>query len=221
MTRYNTILFDLDGTLVDSYEALTNAINYTRAEHGLDAMPAEEIRGLVGDGLEPLLERVFAPDIVPSSAKSQFEQKYDELCCVQSVMLDDVESTLAALDALGIRMAVCTNKPTPFSTKILEYLGVARFFAAVVGPDRAGARKPDGAHVRAALAAAGGETGRTLFVGDMTIDIAAARNGGLPVAVIATGSSSEEALRAAQPDYFLERFSDLVTIAKNGATGHA
>lgn len=221
MTRYNTILFDLDGTLVDSYEALTNAINFTRGEHGLTAMHADEIRGLVGDGLEPLLERVFAPGIVPPSAKSQFEQKYDELCCVQSVMLDGVESTLAALAALGIRMAVCTNKPTPFSTKILDYLGVARFFAAVVGPDRAGARKPDGAHVRATLAAAGGETGRTLFVGDMTIDIAAARNGGLPVAVIATGSNSEEALRAAQPDYFLERFSDLVTIVKNGATARA
>jgi phosphoglycolate phosphatase len=219
MTRYDTIVFDLDGTLVDSYEALTNAINYTRGEHGLAAISAESIRGLVGDGLEPLLERVFAPGRVPPQATALFEQKYDELCCGQSVTLHDVEPTLAALDALGIRMAVCTNKPTSFSTKILDHLGIAHYFAAVVGPDLAGARKPDGAHVRATLAAAGGPTGRALFVGDMTIDVAAARNGGLPVAVIATGSNSAEALRAAEPDYFLNGFSDLVGIAKNGATG--
>lgn len=217
MTRYKTILFDLDGTLVDSYEALSNAINFAREEHGLPELPSGAIRSLVGDGLEILLQRVFAPGAVPAQAKSKFESKYDELCCAQSVTLDDVEPTLEALQKLGIRMAVCTNKPTAFSRKILDYLGLSRFFDAVVGPDLAGARKPQREHVLTTLEAAGGTASQALFVGDMTIDIAAARNGGLPVAVIATGSSSADALREANPDYFLDRFSDLVKIVRNGS----
>ena len=128
-------------------------------------------------------------------------------------MLDDVEATLGALSRLGVAMAVCTNKPTSFSRKILESLGLARYFRAIVGPDLAGARKPDGRHVLRT----GCESTDALFVGDMPVDIHAARNSGIDVAVVASGSSTRDDLDAAGPDHLLEGFADLVALVAGGS----
>jgi len=214
--RYRAILFDLDGTLVDSYAALAEAVNYARREHGLSDLATSRIRDFVGEGLDRLLQRAFDPLDVPRSAQSTFEQRYDEICCKESRVLDDVTPTLVELRSLGVTMAVCTNKPTAFSRKILEFLALAPFFSAIVGPDLAGARKPDAQHVLRTLEAAGCRRAGTLFVGDMPIDIQAARNAGVDVAVLSTGTSTAEALRAAQPDHFLDRFSDLTKVVCAG-----
>ena len=215
--RYRAVLFDLDGTLVDSYAALTEAVNHARRTHDLDDLTAERIRELVGDGIERLLQRAFGRTDVPRSVFDAFEARYDQICCTESRILDDVESTLRVLAGLGVRMAVCTNKPTVFSRKIVEYLGLARYFAQIVGPDLAGARKPDARHLLFTLDALGCAPGETLFVGDMTVDVQAARNGGIDVAVVPTGSSTREQLTAAAPDYFLERFPDLIPIVRREA----
>jgi phosphoglycolate phosphatase len=215
--RYQAVLFDLDGTLVDSYAALSEAVNHARREHALDELPSERIRDLVGEGLEKLLQRAFELERVPDSVRRAFESRYDEICCAESRVLDDVETTLASLSKLGVPMAVCTNKPTGFSRKILDFLGLSTHFRAIVGPDVAGARKPDARHVLRTLEEAGCGTRGALFVGDMPIDVAAARNSGIEVAVLATGSSSLEELMTAKPDHLLERFSDLVALVGNGA----
>ena len=214
--RYRAVLFDLDGTLVDSYAALAEAVNFARREHGLVDLSTSRIRDFVGEGLERLLQRAFDPIDVPSSAQSTFEHRYDEICCKESRVLDDVATTLAELHALGVTMAVCTNKPTAFSRKILEFLALAPFFRAIVGPDLAGARKPDAQHVLRTLESAGCSRRDALFVGDMPIDIQAARNSGIDVAVIPTGTSSPEQLRAAKPDHYLDRFSDLMKVVCAG-----
>ena len=210
--RYRAVLFDLDGTLVDSYAALAEAVNFARREHGLDELNATRIRGFVGDGLDTMLRRAFDVDQVPRSVKDAFESRYDEICCEASTILADVESTLGTLHERGVAMAVCTNKPTSFSKKILTFLQLAPYFRAIVGPDLAGARKPEARHVLHTLAATSCAPDEALFVGDMPIDVHAARNSGIAVAVVATGSSSSEALRAAAPDHYLERFSDLLKI---------
>jgi phosphoglycolate phosphatase len=210
--RYRAVLFDLDGTLVDSYAALAEAVNHARREHGLHELSAARIRDFVGDGLEKMLQRAFETDDVPRSAQIAFESRYDEICCAKSKVLEDVAETIATLDSLGVAMAVCTNKPTSFSRKILEFLGLAPFFRAIVGPDLSGARKPDARHVLHTLQSTHCEAGETLFVGDMPIDVHAARNSGIDVAVVPTGSSTPEALRAAKPDHFLDRFSDLLAV---------
>jgi phosphoglycolate phosphatase len=215
-SRFAAIVFDLDGTLIDSYSALAEAINFARRGCGYPEADAELIRHSVGDGLEVLLERTFAPDPVPDDARRLFEEHYDAICCDESRILEGVESTLAALQGMGVRMAVCTNKPTRFSQKILEHFGLARRFSAVVGPDLAGARKPDARHVLFTLERVEREPSESLFVGDMTIDVEAARNAGMPVAVVATGSSSREALLAAEPDYVLASFGDLGDLVRNG-----
>jgi phosphoglycolate phosphatase len=189
LLRYRAVLFDLDGTLVDSYTALAEAVNYARRQHGLDELSAARIRDFVGDGLERLLQRAFNDTNVPRGVQDAFESRYDEVCCEESKVLADVEVTLEELQKLGVEMAVCTNKPTSFSKKILSFLNLAPYFRAIVGPDVAGARKPDARHVLRTLESTGCEPSEALFVGDMPIDVHAARASGITVAVVPTGSS--------------------------------
>jgi len=210
--RYRAVVFDLDGTLVDSYAALSEAVNYARRQHGLEPLGETRIKQFVGDGLEKLLQRAFETHDVPRGVQEAFESRYDEICCAESKILEDVEATLEHLAALDVAMAVCTNKPTFFSRKILEALGLARHFRAIVGPDLAGARKPDARHLLHALDATGVATADALFVGDMPIDVQAARNSNIDVAVVPTGSSSTDQLRAAHADHYLDRFSDLLKL---------
>ena len=214
--RYQAVLFDLDGTLVDSYAALAQALNYARAEYGLDALDEAHIRGFVGEGVEKLLQRTFEIETIPDRARQAFERRYDQVCCGESRILEDVESTLAELQNIGVKMAVCTNKPTGFSIKILEFLNLSSRFCSIVGPDVAGARKPAAQHVLVTQQSTGCSLRDTLFVGDMPIDIEAARNSGIDVAVVATGSATAEQLNSARPDHFLNRFSDVILLVRNG-----
>lgn len=216
--RYRAVLFDLDGTLVDSYAALTDAVNFARGRHGLGRLSTETIRGFVGEGLERLLCRAFDADVPPEGATEAFETRYDAICCQQSRVLDDVEPTLFALEGLGVSMAVCTNKPTTFSRKILDFLDLAHFFCDIVGPDTAGARKPAAQHVLRTLATTRCRPAEAVFVGDMPLDVTAARNSGMAAAVVATGTATPAALRAAAPDHYLDRLADLVQIVRNGAS---
>lgn len=215
-TSYRGLIFDLDGTLVDSYAALSESINHARDALGYAPLGSEQIRAFVGDGVERLLCRAFATEEVPERAQGLFEDHYDEICSGKSRLLEHVEATLDELAALGIVMSVCTNKPTHFSRKILNALGAGRHFAAVIGPDVALARKPDRRHVESALEPLGLPASEVLFVGDMPVDVSAARNAGIDVAVVATGSATREALNGARPDYFLEAFSDLVDLVSSG-----
>ena len=215
--RYRAVLFDLDGTLVDSYAALTEAVNHARRGEGLGDLSDARIRTFVGDGVEKLMERAFERTDVSRTLVAAFESRYDEVCCQESKVLADVEATLDRLSALGVAMAVCTNKPTVFSKKILDFLELSRYFRAIVGPDLAGARTPDAQHLLVTLESVECAPEETLFVGDMPIDVRAARNSGIDVAVVATGSSTREQLTEAEPDHFLERFSDLIKIVRRAA----
>lgn len=212
--RYRAVLFDLDGTLVDSYTALTEAVNHARRTHGLHELSSVRIREFVGDGVDRLLQRAFERTDIARSVVDAFESRYDEVCCAESKVLADVDATLDQLAQLGVEMAVCTNKPTVFSKKILDFLGLSRYFRAIVGPDLAGARKPDAKHLAVTLESVQCGREHALFVGDMPIDVRAARNSGIDVAVVSTGSATREQLVASAPDHVLERFGDLIKIVR-------
>jgi phosphoglycolate phosphatase len=215
--RYRAVLFDLDGTLVDSYTALTEAVNHARRTHGLHELSSAHIRELVGEGVERLLQRAFERTELSPSIMHAFESRYDDICCAESRVLAEVEVTLRELAELGVSMAVCTNKPTVFSRKILDFLGLSHYFRAIVGPDIAGARKPEARHLAVTLESVDCPREEALFVGDMPLDVHAARNSGIDVAVVATGSSTREQLTESSPDHFLERFSDLIKIVRREA----
>jgi len=210
--RFHCVVFDLDGTLVDSYQALATAVNRTLAHESRDLLTASDVRGLVGEGVEILLARCFDGEPATAERLDRFHAAYDEVCCEESVSLDGTRETLETLRLAGVTMAVCTNKPTHFSTRILDHLELSHFFASVVGPDLAGTQKPDGRHLQFTISRAGADAASALYVGDMPIDIATARACSIPVAVIASGSSSLEALQTCSPDYILSNFRELAAI---------
>jgi phosphoglycolate phosphatase len=184
-----TLVFDLDGTLVDSVPDLAAALNRLMVARGLAAFSLPEVTGFVGDGVAALVQRGFAARgaAQDAAALAEFNADYNAHAAERTVPFPDVPATLGLLAGQGWRMAVCTNKPETPARSLLAALGLARFFAAIGGGDSFSTRKPDPAHLLATLAAAGGEPRRAVMVGDHHNDINAARGAGLPSILAAWG----------------------------------
>jgi phosphoglycolate phosphatase len=177
-----TLLFDLDGTLVDSVADLSAALNRLMQSRALPPFSDSETATMVGDGAAVLIERAFAarshtPD---PTALPEFLADYGANFAVQTRLYPGVAATLHELVADGWRLAVCTNKPEAPARSLLAALGVAQMFAAIGGGDSFPVRKPDPAHLLATLAAAGGCAQRAVMAGDHANDVAAARGAGIP-----------------------------------------
>jgi phosphoglycolate phosphatase len=188
-----TLVFDLDGTLVDSVPDLAAALNHLMAARGLAAFSLPEVTGFVGDGVAALVQRGFtARGVAQDAAALQaFNTDYNAHAADRTVAFPGVPETLARLAAEGWRMAVCTNKPETPARSLLAALGLEHFFAAVGGGDSFPVRKPDPAHLLATLAAAGGDPQRAVMVGDHHNDILAATGAGLPSILAAWGYTPE------------------------------
>lgn len=209
-----TIVFDLDGTLIDTAPDLARALNEAMDLEGLPRVKTDVVRALVGHGARRLIERTAA------LAGAHFqEERLDELTeefiafyradiARESRPFPGVAEALDSLAEMGAKFAVCTNKRTDLSNMLLEAVGLAGRFSAVVGADAVTERKPHPEHFRAAVMRAGGVVSRSLMVGDTAADVAAARGAGAPVAVVSFGYSDvgAEDLGA---DALLHTFSDL------------
>src|SRR5436190_17598636 len=175
------IAFDLDGTLVDTAPDLIGTLNHLLAEEGLPDLPLTEARPFIGHGARWLIERGFqaaGQTLHPARLQSLFDRfipHYLGRIGQESLPFPGCMAALDALRAAGATLAVCTNKPTTLSVALLEALGLAGRFAAIVGPDRAPAAKPDPRHLETAVAAAGGTLARAILVGDSATDVGAAR----------------------------------------------
>lgn len=213
------IAFDLDGTLVDTAPDLIGALNQVLAECGLPPLPLAAARGVVGHGARAMLARGFAAagaPLAPERAPALFERfiaLYVPRIAAESRPYPGVPETLDLLGAAGARLAVCTNKRTDLSLALLDALGLARRFAAVVGPDVAGASKPDPRHLTAAIEAAGGRKDRALMVGDAVTDRDAARAAGVPLALVSYGYSEPPAADLA-PDQLIDHFAEVPAAAR-------
>ena len=205
------IVFDLDGTLIDSYEAITESLNHAMARAGIPPLPEERVKEMVGMGLETLVERAMGASRVEEGVRS-FRTRYDEICEARTRLLPEVAETLAALRERGYLMAVATNKPAHFASRLLAALGVDRSFGVVLGPDLVENKKPHPEMVDRAMEALGLDRASTLYVGDMEVDIQAARAAGVIVVVLPTGSRSAEALASHGPDLLIRAFSDLLDL---------
>lgn len=202
------ILFDLDGTLVDSYEAIAESLNTARLAFGFPAFSHEEVVRMVGHGLESLMVEALGETRAEEGVRI-FRERYREVSLPKSRLLPGVEPTLGELSRRGYRMGIITNKPAYFSRRILEHLAVAHFFPVLYGPDLAPA-KPDPEMVHRSLADLSCQPHEAILVGDMLVDWQTALNAGVLFYAIATGSENRERLLEAKPHRFLNRFEDLL-----------
>jgi phosphoglycolate phosphatase len=209
-----TIVFDLDGTLVDTAPDLVRALNETMDLEGLPRVKLDTVRALVGQGARVLIERSAALHGVAFSADrldqltEEFVGFYRADIARDSKPFPGALEALDALAALGAKFAVCTNKRTTLSVQLLELLGMADRFSAIVGADAVSDRKPHPDHFRAAVTRAGGVVRRSIMVGDTVADVAAARGAGAPVVVVGFGycDGGTESLGA---DALINRYVEL------------
>ena len=189
----SAVVFDLDGTLVDTLPDLSAAVEALLRERALDAPPAAEVRAMIGDGARRLVERAFAWAGAPVDADGldvahgRFLEIYNAAPCRASRLYPGVETTLETLAGKGLRLGLCTNKPQAPTEAILEALGIERFFRAVIGGDAVPRRKPDPAHLLAVLDRLGVVPAAALMVGDSRNDLASARAAGVACVLVDYG----------------------------------
>jgi len=215
------ILFDLDGTLVDTCADICWAINALLSELGQRAVPEDAVRLWIGNGVTALVEQCLAAtgankQIRTVDALGRFLDHYEEHLVVSSRLYPGVSRTLSQLAANGFRLGVCTNKPTFLAIRLLNALGIGRVFDAIVGGDAVNLRKPHPEHLCVAIAeiAEKGRRIRAMMVGDSANDVLAARAAGVPV-VVARHGYSQLAPDALKADYVIGSFAELPRIAND------
>lgn len=202
-------LFDLDGTLIDHFEAIHRCYAYTLPRMGLPAPAPGEVRAAVGGGLENSLSR-FVPPSRLAEALEIYRAYWHDTMLEGVKALPGALDLLAALNARGAKCAVLTNKLGSSSRLICDRLGFSPHLGAVVGAGDTRWLKPERELTRHALALLGADPGSALLVGDSPYDIDAAHNAGLPCWAVTTGTHTDGALRAAGADAV---FADLPALA--------
>ena len=202
------IVFDLDGTLIDGYAAIGDALAYAMERLGQAPLPLERVRAMVGHGLERLLEQAVGPARAAEGVRL-FRERYPEVAVASSHLLPGVAETVEALAEAGHPMAVASNKPGRFSRLILDAKGIASRFLTIAGPDDETPPKPHPAMLRRIVAQARAAPERAVAVGDMEVDYEFARAAGCRVVLVPSGSRTREELAGLEPDGFLDSISDL------------
>jgi phosphoglycolate phosphatase len=211
----STMLFDLDGTLIDSRTDLANSINLMLADLGRPSLDEAIVGGFVGDGVRVLVRRCLTatdPQQKPPSVDLHangvelMHRHYAEEMFKTTRLYPQVAETLAALDKLK---AVVTSKEVRFTKLILEHFDIARYFHAIVGGDTTPARKPDPAPVLEALRLLDASAGDAVMIGDSENDINAGRAAGTRTCGVTFGFRTAEQLRLCEPDVLVDRFDKL------------
>jgi len=187
---YPLVIFDLDGTLVDSAADIAEALNRTLQDWQLPRVPESTVLTWIGDGVRRLVEQAFTAahsDIDLDRVMPGFMRHYAE-CLLRSPRLyDGVAAALEALRARQVPLAICTNKPSAMVVPLLAHLGIEHHFAMVLGGDSLPERKPSGAPLRHIADAFNVAAGAALMVGDSITDYLAAVDAGMPVALVRYG----------------------------------
>ena len=210
---FDLVLFDLDGTLIDSAAQLALAVNLTLTDLGLAAADEAVIRTWVGNGADKLIQRALAyceadPELF-TKARPIFFQHYNS-CLLQGLaMYDGVAQSLHRLQALGYRQAVVTNKPSDFVAPILDALGISGCFALWLGGNCVPVKKPSPEPLLHACQALGVSPARTLMVGDSENDVLAAKAAGIKVVGLTHGYNCGRPIADSHPDWVFEHFSQL------------
>lgn len=196
---FETVIFDLDGTLVDTAPDLTHALNHVLVEEGRDPVALEDVRHMVGYGARALI-RSGLEKTGPAGSDADVERLlaayldyYARHMADDSRLFDGAGAVLAALKERGVRLGICTNKMERMTFPLLAALDIMQYFDAVLGGDSLEVRKPDPGHLTATIERAGGAVDRALFVGDSEADVAAAKAANVPVIAVSFGYSALKA----------------------------
>ncbi|MCT8266593.1 phosphoglycolate phosphatase [Afifella sp. JA880] len=208
------IVFDLDGTLVDTAPDLLATLDHILGRHGLPPAPRERIMPCISRGARAMIEeglKLSGRKVAPKELDRLLEvflAHYEEHICVESRPFPGLVSTLDTLEAEGWSFAVCTNKRVGMSKLLLDQLGLLNRFRAVLGADSVAKRKPDPAHLLETIEAAGGKPDAALMVGDSAADIAAARAAFVPVIGVPFGYTTKP-MAELRPDVIIDSYSQL------------
>jgi 2-phosphoglycolate phosphatase len=209
---FRAALFDFDGTLADSFPAITASTNHVRESYGLPALPEAEVRGYVGFGLGNLLE-ALAPGAPVSEAIARYRAHHQTAMFAGTKFMPGVSETIPELARRGFRMAVCSNKRVEFTRQLVDALVLSPFFTAVLGPEDVGNRaKPDPAMLLEGLTRLGVSANESVYVGDMAVDVHTARAAGVPVWLVLGGAADHKSATEAKPDKLLATFADLLEL---------
>ena len=206
------LVFDLDGTLIDTVPDLANALNHVLREHGHGPFSPREVQAMVGDGIPALVTRGFAgrgADAAEASeALPEFLALYEANAANLSRPYPGVRDTLIELRRRSYRTAVCTNKAERATTAVLRGLDLLEMFDGIAGGDHFAVRKPDPGHLLGLISELGARPERAAMIGDNENDAAAAHGAGLPLVLMRYGyaRTDPETLDA---DALLDRFADL------------
>jgi phosphoglycolate phosphatase len=212
-----TIVFDLDGTLIDTAPDLIHTLNFILAKHGLPAVPYDDARPLIGGGARTMIERALALDGRNSSTAAvdelytPFIAHYAEHIADRSRPFPELEPALDRLAAADHRLAVCTNKLEWLSKRLLDTLRLSERFAAICGQDTFGVQKPDPEIFRQTVVRAGGEPGRAIMVGDSVTDIRTGRAANVPVVAVDFGYT-DVPIATLRPDRVISSFAELPSV---------
>ena len=221
-TNKKLILFDLDGTLIDSAPDLTYAVNAMLEEMGLPRYDLDTVHHWVGNGAQMLVKRSLLGrrdvenETIDSTrfeeALARFMAHYRAHLCEETYAYAGVPDTLDALKCRGYTLAVVTNKPYPFVSPILDRLSLSQYFAYTVGGDSLPVKKPDPAPLLYLCKKLGYEVAQSLMVGDSKNDILAANACGMESVGVTYGYNYGENIAVHQPTVVIEKFEALLTI---------
>jgi phosphoglycolate phosphatase len=209
-----TVVFDLDGTLIDTAPDLIDALNVTLKREGLQPVAYDEARPMIGGGSRGMIERALAAE-GSSAAKSDVDRMFSDFIEYYAAHIADrsrpypkLEQTLDHLAAAGHRLAVCTNKIEWLAVKLLNTLGLIHHFACICGQDTFKVMKPNPEILLGTIRRASGDPKRAVMVGDSGTDIRTARNGNIPVVAVDFGYT-EVPIETLNPDRIISSYADL------------
>lgn len=209
-----TVVFDLDGTLVDTAPDLTAALNAVMAREGRPLVPLDDVRHMVGRGARVLIERAMDAtgqawdQATISDLVGHFIEFYDGNIAATSMPFEGAETVCRRLAAHGHKLGVCTNKPERLSLKLLDELKLRDLFPVVLGADSRPYRKPDPRHLLDTISMLGGRPESAVMIGDSETDVLTARAANVPVIVVSFGYT-EIPVRELGADLVIDHFDTL------------